>query len=208
MDPVEEMLINKYGIDPKDAYNMALDIRHGGERTGNAGDETNRLVKQEAYTDVANAQTNMLNRMAANAKAFTAMHEAVGRGEALNPKDEEWYQLVLNKHRQRIKDTAHLRTSQMNALAMSGAHSSKVRGNLIARAAMESLDNVNRGVDNAMATEQTRRDQIANQLIPQPQNVMPPVQMPVQQDFPQYTPQGSNMDPMIAAYIQRMQGGH
>lgn len=206
MDPVEEMLINKYNVNPEDAYNMALDIRHGGKRTGNANDATNRLAKEEAYTDVANTQIAMLNRMAKNAKAFTAMHEAKSRGEELSPYDEEWYQLVLNKQRERYQRTASLRTAQVNGVAGQGALDSTQRGNAIAQAAMEGIYNVDQRVDNAMGAEQMRRDVIANQLIPQPRNVMPAVQMPVTQDFPPYTPQGSNMDPQIAAYIARMGG--
>lgn len=200
MDPVEKMLIEKYGIDPVDARSMAVDIRHGGERTGNAGDETNRLVKEEAYTGVANDAIAHIDNLRRNALAFKHMHKRMLSGEDLSPGEERWYQQVVDQHRAKIANTAKQRTRQLNVVQADGAHSSRVRGNRMANTVFDSLEDIDQRIGTAQATEQTRRDQIAQQLIPQPQNVMPTVQMPVQQT------QQQPMDPNIAALIAQMGG--
>lgn len=206
MDPVEEMLVKKYNVSPEDAANMALDIRHGGKRTGNEDNPINKMAKEEAYTDVANGAISHLNRMAKNAAAFTRMHKLKQEGGALSDYDEKWYQLVLNKQREAYQNTAGQRTAQMNSLAGTGAAQSTQRGQQLGQVALQGIDRTNNMVDTAMGAEQTKRDQIANQLIPQPQNVMPPVQMQVQPNYPGFDQGSANMDPAIAAYVAHMQG--
>lgn len=198
MDPVEEMLINKYGISPEDAYNMALDIKHGGARTGNENDSTNKMVKQEAYTDVANKATDHLTRMAHNAREFTRMHEAKQRGEALPEKDEWWYNLVVNKQKERYANAASLRTAQMKGVAGQGALDSQMRGNQMAAPAFQGINNTNRMVDQAMGAQAVQRDQIAQQLIPMPQGMNMQTAEAMQQPLDQ------GMSPGITAYLKQM----
>lgn len=181
MDPVEKMLIEKYGIHPEDARVVAYDIQTGSYTKGeNAA--TYKDAKTEAYTDVANTEIQRLDRMAKNARAWSSMHTRMAKGEALTPEEQDWYQKVRQAAGQRYAGAAaaasHGRTMKFVDRG--------VKPQLAAAAVPGQLDRINNDIATAEATQQTSRDHIVNQLIPQP------TQRP--------------MDPNIAALIAQMGG--
>lgn len=160
MDPIEQMLIEK-GIDKDDAYAMAMDIRKG-----IAKDPEAMRMREEAYTNVAQDETARLERMAHNARMFTHMHKVKQEGGKLEPKDEQWYGYVLAKNKEMYAKRAKEAGGRHAIRAREGITSSENRGRQLAGVAMRGTQQIQQGVDNAMATHEINKDQLVNQLIP------------------------------------------
>lgn len=85
MDPIEQMLIEKYGLTPEKAKAAAADIKGGG---------ANPLGKPKEAGAVAGDEQARMRRLQYNATMFKQIADAKKQGLEVYPEDEAWYQQV------------------------------------------------------------------------------------------------------------------
>ncbi len=192
MDPVEKMLIEKYGVHPEYARVMAYDIQHGAYTKGENAN-VYKDAKTEAYTDVANVEIQRLDKMAKNARALASIHSRMAKGESLTPEEQNWYEQVKKMTGDRYLEAAS-RASHNRIMKFVDRG---VKPQLAAERVPAQLDRINNDIATQEATQQTSRDAIVEQLIPQPRG------------FTGATGQAQGqpqMDPSIMALIAQMGG--
>lgn len=167
MDPVEKMLVEKYGVDPEYARVMAYDIQHGAYTKGeNAA--VYKDAKTEAYTDVADAEVQRLDKMAKNARALASIHSRMAKGESLTPEEQNWYDQVKKMAGDRYLEAAsRASTNRVMKFVNNG-----VKAQMAAERVPAHIDRINNDVATQQAVEQTSRDAIVDQLIPQPRGFL------------------------------------
>lgn len=120
MDPLEQMLIEKYQIDPASAKTYAAGIKAGKQFSG----VDNTTLKEELSVEGADKAIAATKDIGANARAFADMHSRVRQGEALSDEENRWYQQVLALHRDKVRQGAKSAVEQAKfAAAKAGAAS-------------------------------------------------------------------------------------
>lgn len=118
-DPVQKLLVEKYGMDPAKAASLAKRVTSGHplaqeadedrQRKARLADQTSRQHLQE----VAEDQLGQMGTMESNAKKFTHMHDVYNNNRAdygktwsFEPGDEQWYRNVVGMHREKLQRAA------------------------------------------------------------------------------------------------------
>jgi hypothetical protein len=103
--PVYDLLVNKYGMDPKQAHALSTDISQNvGYVSPGKFKVDPQDIKGEAVKEGAAKALQGGEQMARRAQYFTDLHKLRATGQALTPEEEKWYQSVIDIKRRQLAE--------------------------------------------------------------------------------------------------------